>query len=302
MPVRSLLHYALEVRDQAVGQRYYRDFGLSDDSGRGPAVRLRPARQSRESVLLYEGPRKRLHHLCFGAIGEDFVRTRDAIRQGGVAEVDPPKDAPGGGLWLRDPDGNLLNVREEAPATVSVEVPTAFNGPGYAPRQAVRGAPGRELAVAPRRLGHVLLFNADINRQVDFYSRVLGMKLSDRSQDIIAFMRCTADHHNVALLTSSHPGFHHATFEVGGIDEIGMGAARMVDRGWQPGWGFGRHVIGSNFFYSIRDPWGSFAEYVYALDQIPDTCAWEPRDFPADDSLYIWGPPVPADFGENKET
>ena len=60
MPVRSLLHYALEVPDQSVGQRYYRDFGLADESGRGAAVRLRAGRQPRESVLLYEGPRKRL--------------------------------------------------------------------------------------------------------------------------------------------------------------------------------------------------------------------------------------------------
>ena len=75
MPVRSLLHYALEVPDQSVGQSYYRDFGLADESGRGAAVRLRAGRQSRESVLLYEGPRKRLHHLCFGATGEDFART-----------------------------------------------------------------------------------------------------------------------------------------------------------------------------------------------------------------------------------
>jgi len=60
MAVRSLLHYALEVPDQSLGQRYYQDFGLVDESGRGAAVRLRPARQSRESVQLYEGPRKRL--------------------------------------------------------------------------------------------------------------------------------------------------------------------------------------------------------------------------------------------------
>ena len=80
-----------------------------------------------------------------------------------------------------------------------------------------------------------------------------------------------------------------------------MGAARMADRGWQPGWGFGRHVIGSNFFYYIRDPWGSFAEYFFDLDVIPEDCAWEPRDWPGEDSLYIWGPPVPPDFGENKE-
>lgn len=25
------------------------------------------------------------------------------------------------------------------------------------------------------------------------------------------------------------------------------------------------------------------------------------RDFPPEDSLYLWGPPVPSDFGENKE-
>src|SRR5262249_57449281 len=138
---------------------------------------------------------------------------------------------------------------------------------------AVRGARGRDLVVAPRRSGHVLLFTRDIDRQVDFYSRVLGLKLSDRSQDIIAFMRCTTDHHNVALLRSSAPGFHHASFEVGGVDEIGMGAARMADQGWQPGWGLCRPAIGSDFFYYIRDPWGSFAEYFYDIDPIPANLA-----------------------------
>jgi len=127
------------------------------------------------------------------------------------------------------------------------------------------------------------------------------MKLSDRSRDIIAFLRCTTDHHNLALLTSAAPGFHHGSFEVGSVDEIGTGAVRMADRGWQPGWGLGRHVIGSNFFYYIRDPWGSFAEYFYDLDYIPEGCAWASRDFPPEDSLYLWGPPVPPDFGENKE-
>ena len=38
-----------------------------------------------------------------------------------------------------------------------------------------------------------------------------------------------------------------------------------------------------------------------SLDYIPEACAWEPRDFPPEDSLYVWGPPCPADFGENKE-
>ena len=44
MAVRSLLHYALEVPDQTVGQRYYSDFGLADDSRGGTAVRLQIGR------------------------------------------------------------------------------------------------------------------------------------------------------------------------------------------------------------------------------------------------------------------
>ena len=127
------------------------------------------------------------------------------------------------------------------------------------------------------------------------------MKLSDRCQTIIMFLRCTTDHHNLALLTSKGPGFHHASFEVGGVDEIAMGAQRMLEAGRPPGWGLGRHVIGSNFFYYVRDPWGSFAEYFHDLDYIPEQCAWEPRDFPEAEALYRWGPPVPDDFALNRE-
>jgi catechol 2,3-dioxygenase-like lactoylglutathione lyase family enzyme len=301
MPITSFLHYALEVPDQAQGQKFYRDFGLVDATGSSNAVCLRARRQDRDSVLLYAGPRKRLHHLCYGATGDDFAEIRESLRRAHVPEIDPPDDASAGGVWLRDPDGNAVNIREEAAPLSPVEPPPLLNGPGYAPRQAVRGYPRRDGAIAPRRLGHALLFTPDIDRQIAFYTRVLGMKLSDRSGAIVAFMRCNTDHHTLALLSSTGPGFHHGSFQVGSVDDIAMGAAQMADRGWQPGWGLGRHVIGSNFFYYIRDPWGSFTEYYFDLDYIPEGCAWEPRDFPAEDALYVWGPPLPADFGENKE-
>jgi hypothetical protein len=34
---------------------------------------------------------------------------------------------------------------------------------------------------------------------------------------------------------------------------------------------------------------------------IPEQCAWQPRDFPEGDALYRWGPPVPDDVGLNRE-
>ena len=180
MAVRSFLHYALEVPEQTVGQKYYHDFGLVDATGNSEAVRLKPARQTREAVMLYAGPRKRLHHLCYGATGEDFAKTRASLAAAGVKEIDPPRGAPEAGIWLRDPDGNLVNIRDEAAPAVPVDTPPALNGPGYAPRQALRGAPTRDMLIAPRKLGHVLLFSPYLNRQVDFYTRVLGLKLSDR--------------------------------------------------------------------------------------------------------------------------
>jgi catechol 2,3-dioxygenase-like lactoylglutathione lyase family enzyme len=301
MAVRSLLHYALEVPDQTVGESFYRSFGLVDEPGRDEAVRLRPAPLKRESVVLYPGPRKRLHHLALGAPGDDYAATVEALRRAGVREVDPPREAPTEGVWVRDPDGNLIVIRDEAPAPTPADPPLRINSPGHIERQVVRGAPEAGMTARPRRLGHVLLFTPQVERQLDFYTRVLGLKLSDRCQSIIAFLRCSTDHHNVAFLASPGPGFHHASFEVGSVDEIAMGALQMQQVGWQPGWGLGRHVIGSNFFYYIRDPWGSFAEYFHDLDCIPEQCAWEPRDFPETDALYRWGPPVPEDFGLNRE-
>ena len=67
MAVRALLHYALEVPDQTVGEKFYTSFGLIDEARRDGSVALRPAPLKRASVLLYGGPKKRLHHLVTAA-------------------------------------------------------------------------------------------------------------------------------------------------------------------------------------------------------------------------------------------
>jgi catechol 2,3-dioxygenase-like lactoylglutathione lyase family enzyme len=301
MPVKSLLHYALEVPDQTVGQRFYEDFGLVDATGRDGAVRLRPSVQDRPQVLLFGGRKKRLHHVAFAAPGSEYAAVRARLAGLGVTEVDAPRGAWDGGFWVRDPDGNLVNVRDEPAMLTPPDPPLGVNSPGHAPRQGRRGCPDAEGGTAPRRLGHVLLFTPDVERQIAFYAGALGLKLSDRSQSVIAFLRCSTDHHNLALLASDRPGFHHGSFEVGGVDELAMGAARMQDRGWQPFWGPGRHVIGSNYFYYVRDPWGSFVEYYADLDYIPEDSPWDARDWPEKDALYRWGPACPAEFVVNTE-
>ena len=76
---------------------------------------------------------------------------------------------------------------------------------------------------------------------------------------------------------------------------------RMADKGYTKGWGFGRHVLGSNFFHYLRDPWNSMAEYFCDIDQIPADGSWQAGTHGPEDSLYLWGPAVPEDFPRNFE-
>ena len=173
------------------------------------------------------GPRRSCITWRSGRRVAEFEATAESIRRAGVARIDPPRGAPEGGLWVRDPDGNVVNVRPEAGEAPPADPPLTLNSPGHVARVAARGCP-EGLEAHPRRLGHVLLFTGALDRQVDFYTRVLGLKLSDRCDGIIAFLRCSTDHHNLALLKSDGPGFHHGSFEVGSIDEIALGAQRML--------------------------------------------------------------------------
>ena len=75
----------------------------------------------------------------------------------------------------------------------------------------------------------------------------------------------------------------------------------MADKGYSKGWGLGRHVLGSNYFHYVQDPWGSYAEYSCDMDYIPPGSDWEAGDFGAEDAFYVWGPTPPEDFTKNKE-
>jgi catechol 2,3-dioxygenase-like lactoylglutathione lyase family enzyme len=277
MAVQSLLSYALTVPDIAAGRRFYALFGLAPEE-RGNALAFRCEGRAQDQVLLVGGAKKRLNHLRFGSDEAGLAAIRARMTAHAVAEVDAPSNQFGGGLWLEDPDGHPVNVRA---------------GRGCPPRGAVR----------PVRLGHVLLQTPDPTRMCRFYTEVVGLKLTDSVPGLIAFMHLPqgGDHHVVAVLKSDRPGFHHASFEVDSPDEIGLGAQTVLEAGYRNGWGFGRHVLGSNFFHYLRDPWMSMAEYFCDIDQIPGDGSWRAEEHPAEDALYRWGPKVPDDFDRNYE-
>ncbi|MBU6483967.1 MAG: metapyrocatechase, partial [Betaproteobacteria bacterium] len=94
---------------------------------------------------------------------------------------------------------------------------------------------------------------------------------------------------------------HHSSWDVGSIDDIGLGAEYVRTQGYVKGWGVGRHVLGSNYFYYVQDPWGSWAEYSFDIDFVPVDVDWPAADHPPEDSFYVWGPAPPDDFVVNRE-
>ncbi|PTN47287.1 metapyrocatechase, partial [Achromobacter xylosoxidans] len=148
-----------------------------------------------------------------------------------------------------------------------------------------------------------LLFSADVVRATRFYVDALGLRVSDTSGDAIAFIHSPhgSDHHLIALAKSHGLGLHHSSWCVPSIDAVGQGMEQMGAAGYADGWGVGRHVLGSNYFRYVRDPWGSYAEYSYDIDFIAEGQKWPSGDYPPEDSLYVWGPALPPDFITNHE-
>jgi len=301
--VHSLDHFVFSVPDLDTAARFYDDFGL-EVKRRDDRLHLHTLGHShRWGTVLRGGGAKRLQYLAFGAFAEDMAALEKRMSELGIRKADPHPQAETSGLWFRDPEGVLVHVLvapKVSPATKSAPSVAAAVAVGTG------AAPARSKApkVRPRRLSHALMFTSDVTRSRNFYADALGLRLSDHAGDGIAFMHGAhaSDHHMVAFAKSDGPGLHHSSWDVGSLDEVGLGMEQMTAKGHAYGWGVGRHVIGSNYFYYARDPWGSFAEYSFDIDFVPADVDWGVQDCPPEDSFYLWGPPAPDYFIQNHET
>jgi catechol 2,3-dioxygenase-like lactoylglutathione lyase family enzyme len=298
--VHSLDQFVLAVPDAHVAQEFYGNFGL-DMQAKGKTLEIKTFGHEHRWGSVVEGKTKALHHLSFGCYAEDLPRLKARIEAAGVKLIDPPPGFESNGFWFRNPENVLIEVKVAPKVS-----PAGKSDSTWTPAPA--GKAGAAIRanlppVLPRRLSHVLIFTADVSASILFYERTLGLRLSDRASDLVAFMHGIhgSDHHLLAIVKSSAPGFHHCSWDVASINDIGLGAMRMHDKGWTKGWGLGRHVLGSNYFHYVRDPWGSFAEYSCDIDYIPKENLWPAADHKPEDSFYLWGPDVPPEFTINYE-
>jgi catechol-2,3-dioxygenase len=296
--ISGLHHNDLVVPDLAVADTFLQDFGLTTAEKDGALVAQCNGR-SQEQVRMLEGDVKRLHHVTFTVRPGSLDALREALARAGAPVIEPPAGASEDGLWTVDPDGTPVQLLDAEPAVSRpiAEVPSNVG----ANRQRVGAAAWRAVTddVLPRRLGHSLFFTGQPAVMTAFYTETLGLRISDTIHgDLVTFLNAgPGDHHIFGFISSTHAGFHHASFEVPSIDAIAIGADRMRSKGRDAGWGLGRHTIGSNFFHYNPDPWGSWIEWFSDIDQVDD--CWVAGDW--DVPPHLWGAPPPPTFLANAE-
>jgi catechol 2,3-dioxygenase-like lactoylglutathione lyase family enzyme len=290
MPLHRMGSVTIGVPNLAETARYYEDFGLTPLGGNRFATR-----DGGEQLRLVESPTRRVLEVRIGVDDGDDVDRVARQLQG----LDLEFTVDSGRVEAIEPIAGFRAVIEVMPRLAQPAEPaTPYNGPGRIDRENTR-APGimRDERVRPRKLGHLVIGSTDQAATQKFFTDGLGLKVSDMIPSIAAFMRCSTDHHNLLVQQAPVNYLHHTSWQVDDIDEIGRGAMAMLEENPERHvWGLGRHHVGSNFFWYLKDPAGNFSEYYSDLDCIVDDELWEPGVWEGAKGLFNWGPPPPPSF------
>ncbi len=300
--VHSLDRVVFTVPDLQKAVDYFLVFGL-DVKQRKTQVDLHTLNHTHCWASIHQGgDKKKLQYMVFAAYPEDMKAIVERIAKSSYSHGTPHPLGSNEGFWVVHPEGFYIQVIEAKKSS-----PQEKSAPSITPRAPVGkgNAPTRSSIkqVRPRRLSHALLFSDKVPESVAFFTDILGLRVTDRSDDFIVFMHGIhgSDHHMIAFVKSDGPGLHHLSWDVAQLDDVGLGMEQMLQAGYTKGWGVGRHVLGSNYFFYSRDPWGSFSEFSYDIDFVPGDHDWDTGNYPMNDSFYVWGPQVPEEFVINYE-
>ena len=127
------------------------------------------------------------------------------------------------------------------------------------------------------KIGHVVLKVTNLKLSVEFYTKVLGFRVSDVYPESMmpgqmVFMRCNNDHHGVALVgnaphASKNIEMHHLAFEVNTIDEV-LKAREHLKAHNVPIQFEGRRRAGIQVAVEFLDPDDHWLEIYWGLDQV----------------------------------
>lgn len=182
-------------------------------------------------------------------------------------------------IKFKDPDGHHVEV---------------FHGPQMASSPFVSKA-GTNFVAGTQGLGHFVLAAANLQTTMEFYTDMLGMKVSDyitRGRLKLGFLHCNPRHHSVAFV--EFPGApkraNHFMLQVDDFDAVGRTWDRVQSGAAPIIMTLGRHSNDEMVSFYMRNPSGFGVEYGWGAREVDDAC-WQVTQY---DTTSTWGhkPPV----------
>ena len=253
-PIEGLRSVDFEVPDLGAALDFYTAvWGLAIVEQQNGTAWLRGSGNDPHLLALHAGERAAIRSMTFRADpGADLAAIRASLAgEGATMERDIAAwDEQGGGTGFaaRDRQGRVFRMVQGDE----------------------RNAPLADAGDVPERLAHVNLNSDDVDREIGFFERALGFKLTDRSK-MMGFVRTNADHHSVVIADAPVNTLNHVAFQLREWEHVMTGSGRMIDAGYPIGWGPGRHGPGDNVFCYFVDPFGFVIEYTAEVLQVDDS-------------------------------
>jgi catechol 2,3-dioxygenase-like lactoylglutathione lyase family enzyme len=130
------------------------------------------------------------------------------------------------------------------------------------------------------KIGHVGLYCRDLQRMVDFYTRVLGFKVSDVNEKGMTFLRFGADHHSFVLAptpqTRGGPSvLQQIAMEVADLDTLKRIRAYLLEQRVKAS-AIKHEGPGNDYTFDFDDPEGNRLQFFCEMDQI----GWDGKSRP----------------------
>jgi catechol-2,3-dioxygenase len=129
-----------------------------------------------------------------------------------------------------------------------------------------------------RKLGHLVLKVRDIHKSCDFYTKIVGLTVSDWIAERMVFLRSGTDHHDLALAQmapdalpaqpENSPGLEHFSYLIDSLEEMEAMVPLLREHKVPIVRGPGKHGPGENCFLVFKDPDGNNVEFYCEMLQV----------------------------------
>jgi len=136
-----------------------------------------------------------------------------------------------------------------------------------------------------RKIGHVGLYCRDLAKMADFYTRVLGFKVSDVNEKGMTFLRFGGDHHSFVLAQMSDDEqkkgagaslLQQIAMEVASLDALKRIRKYLLSQGVNVRGKIKHEGPGNDYTFDFDDPEGNRLQFFSDMDRI----GWDGKSRP----------------------